>query len=295
MPFKPTKLFFTKEELETELQNLKSIAAIRKKYNVSSSSSIIYYLNKYKIPYNKKVRNYGVNDYSFSIDTEETFYWAGFLAADGCISIRKNYNNRNLILTLGEKDFEHLIKFKKFVNSNHPIKERLVRNSLTNMKWSDRKTYTITIGSHQIVSDLTRFNIVPRKTFIYNFPNWLITHPLVHHFMRGYFDGDGCFGSVVSNSGRKLLQHIISIRGNRKFLKTFGNIICNNLHISNMSISKGGSTYQLCYGGNNLSKIVGEFLYKDANTFLERKHNLWTNFFSTYKFIRRSPKKYCNV
>ena len=203
------------------------------------------------------------------------FYWAGFLAADGCISSRKDYKSKLLELELGEKDLDHLLKFKEHIKSNHPIKERTVENSKRNLKWNDCKTNRIRICNYDLCSSLERFNIVPAKTKIYEFPEWLIDHPLVHHFMRGYFDGDGCI-SKNSALNRKD-DYKINIIATEKFLITFSEIICKNLNITNNSIvfNKTNNMNYLCYGGNLLVDKVCSYLYKDAKVFLKRKFDLW--------------------
>ena len=117
---------------------------------------------------------------------------------------------------------------------------------------------------------------MPRKTKIYNFPEWIINHELINHFMRGYFDGDGCFYKVKSN--RNIKQHMMSIAGNLPFLLNYSNIINKNLNIDNKNISYNGGINVLTYGGNTLASNVGLFLYKNATIFLDRKHILWKEF-----------------
>jgi hypothetical protein len=273
MPFQKTKMpELSVEEFAKDLKKLGSFTKISEKYGVSKGT-ISYYFKKLNIPYKHKVSNYDVNHNFFANDDEKSFYWAGFLAADGCISVRKNFNNKNVILNLGEKDLCHLQKFKDDIKSKHTIKSKIVKNSKRNPNWNDRKINSITIGSHKLVNDLSRFNIVPRKTKIYDFPNWLISHNLVHHFMRGYFDGDGNIFIVKINNRKN--QYRLSIAGNLSFLNNFGNIICNNVNFKNKSICFNGGINVLSYGGNNLTKKVGSYLYNNATIFLNRKYDLW--------------------
>ena len=56
------------------------------------------------------------------IDTEEKAYWLGFIYADGyIINSIKGKTSDAFGITLQEKDKGHLEKFKKSINSNHPI------------------------------------------------------------------------------------------------------------------------------------------------------------------------------
>jgi hypothetical protein len=264
----------TKDQLVLDWLELNSITKIADKYGVAKNT-IIYYFKKLNIPYITKTVNYGVDDSFFLKDSEESFYWAGFLAADGCIVSRKDYKSKILELELGEKDLDHLLKFKDQIKSNHPIKEKIVKNKKKNKKWSDRKTYRIRICNYELCSSLERFNIVSKKTKTYDFPKWLIDHSLVNHFMRGYFDGDGCI-SKNSAPNRKD-DYRMNIAANKNFLITFSNIICKNLDIINNSIilNKTNKMYYLCYSGNLLVNKVCSYLYNDAKIFLKRKHNLW--------------------
>ena len=273
MPFQKTKMpTLSVEELSQELEKLGSLTKIAHKYGVSKNT-IVYYFKKLNVPYKTKVSQYSVNHDFFANDSEQSFYWAGFLAADGCISIRKNFNNRNIILCLGEKDLSHLQNFKEALKSEHPIKSRIVKNSERNADWNDRTLNIITIGSHKLVNDLERFNVVPRKTKIYDFPDWLIGNPLIHHFMRGYFDGDGNVW-IHKRDGMKN-QYRLSVAGNLSFLNKFGNVICNELGFKNKSINFNGGVNVLSYGGNNLTQKVGSYLYDNATVFLNRKYDLW--------------------
>ena len=54
-------------------------------------------------------------DYFDNIDTNEKAYWLGYLTADGTIS-KNNYK-----ASLSSKDLEIIEKFKKCINTTHPI------------------------------------------------------------------------------------------------------------------------------------------------------------------------------
>ena len=50
----------------------------------------------------------------FLNNTEESYYWIGFIIADGCI------NSTRIEVTSSEKDSNHLLKYSLFINA--PIK-----------------------------------------------------------------------------------------------------------------------------------------------------------------------------
>ena len=111
------------------------------------------------------------------IDTEEKAYWLGFLYADGCVQQKGNYYTTKI--DLATIDRNHIEKFKKSLDSNHNI--------------NDYKDHSkIVIGSKKMFNDLNNKGCVPKKTLILEFPTIeQVPEHLVHHFIRGYFDGDG--------------------------------------------------------------------------------------------------------
>lgn len=228
---------------------------------------------------NKLVR-YKCNEDFFKHDSPEVFYWAGFIAADGCVKLHGK-RCKQLSIALAIKDHEHLVKFKKAVNYNGPI-------SLKNHSTASE----IVISSAIIFDDLERFNIVPRKTKIYKFPEWILEHQYLNHFMRGYFDGDGSFYSHVSKN-RKVRQLFFDLRGTKEFLTTYKIILENKCGVrkSNNKPRFSCGIYSLGYGGTRAVSRIRDFLYKDSTSSLrlDRKfkfsHNEdFVNIPQDYKF-----------
>lgn len=74
---------------------------------------------------NKPIR-YDYDENFFARDTEEAFYWAGFIAADGCIADQPN-EKMSLRISLATTDKNHLVKFLTDIGSNYPIYDSVVR------------------------------------------------------------------------------------------------------------------------------------------------------------------------
>jgi hypothetical protein len=207
---------------------------------------------------------YPCNDDFFSSLNELSLYWAGFLAADG--SVRKtSAKSRVLLLTLANKDRTHLELFKKHLDAQSPIFEVTSGNS---------QQGKITITSSKIFDDLANFNIVQNKTLVYEFPQWLTEHTLVHHFMRGYVDGDGCFR--IRHRGKCQNPHVyMSLRGTEIFLRDFKSILEDRCSLTNdVSIIFDCRIGKIEYGGNKTTSKIASFLYKDATIFLPRKYEI---------------------
>ena len=218
---------------------------------------------------NKQIR-YTCDHTFFSRDTEESFYWAGFLAADGTISERgKNRVPTTVRLCLSVKDAGHIENFAKSVNFNGVIE-------YDDLSCGELRYYGLGITSRQMCIDLgERFNVVPRKTKIYTFPQWLMDHPLVHHFMRGYFDGDGSFywGGMWRSDGhtRSVKQVKFNLRGNNDFLNDYREILFRNCEVTMNPPRMNCGTPMIECGGNGVLSKICRFLYKDATIYLPRK------------------------
>src|ERR1700722_3547584 len=78
----------TTELLQKEYNDLQSFRKIGKKYN-ASGESIRVLCEKLGVKTNELIR-YSCDEDFFTRESEEVFYMAGFLAADGCVKIRKN-------------------------------------------------------------------------------------------------------------------------------------------------------------------------------------------------------------
>jgi hypothetical protein len=217
-------------------------------------------------------RKYACDDDFFSRDDEKSFYWAGFWAADGCIF--KNRNSKQIILSLSEKDVVHLELFKSQVQFNGITGTSISRHSLTNPKWHDSTKKSLYITSAKLFEDLSRFNVVPAKTHTYTFPEWLLDHELVNHFIRGYFDGDGCI-TFHKELPPKSSKAEINMRGTLDFLWAVKNLFQDRLTLNSKTTPKlSNGIGILKYSGNRLCTEIRDFLYKDATIYLGRKYDL---------------------
>lgn len=242
------------EDKILELGNIKNVAD-----DLKVNSGIIYrYCKKLNIPVRSCI-HHKINDEFFKIDTEESLYVAGFLAADGCISKGK------IEISLASKDRNILEKILEAMGSEHPIKNVTYFSKQLNKNYNCSR---ISIGNLKLIQDLAdRFNITPAKSKTYQFPERLINHPLVNHFLRGLSDGDGswgCYSGRVSfkmQGTKNLLEHYLLIL-NRE---------CN-LDREEKKILISPGCFNLDFGGNVICGKIAKFLYQDATIFLERKY-----------------------
>ena len=133
---------------------------------------------------------YKINhEYFNSIDTEEKAYILGFLCADGSISKK---GKSCLTISLQYGDYDILEKIKKAVQSESPIKS---------YTYNGRKYCNIAFYSERICDKLKENGCVCNKSSHLDWNNIKISSTLLSHFIRGYFDGDGClsFGNIRAN------------------------------------------------------------------------------------------------
>lgn len=199
-------------------------------------------------------QKYYVNKCYFDIiDTEEKAYWLGFLAADGCV-----YDNE-LHLNLSFQDIEHIVKFRKAINSNHRI--NYIKNNNNFSKGLITRQYSLIISNKYLITALSKYNIIPRKSFIVTMPD--IAENLKLHYIRGIIDADG---SLYYND--KYAQ--LNIAGNMNILTAINNYIKQYCGITK-KLSKIKSIYQLQYSTQPTIKLLTYF-YQNASIYLERKY-----------------------
>lgn len=192
----------------------------------------------------------------FSEYNEESCYWAGFILADGYI--RKNRNTLHIKLNHG--DIDHLYLFLKSIKCN---KSSLIKKY---------KNYvSIDIHLDEYKNDLSNnFDIKPNKTYNATITN-KIPFKYYRHFIRGYFDGDGCISVTTTRS--------ISFVGTVEVLGFIKNFFYENL---NVNLKSRNITPPICnlknnigtisYSGMNSKKIV-DWLYSDSKLYLKRKYD----------------------
>lgn len=138
------------------------------------------------------LRKYYINKQCFNDINYNSCYWAGFIAADGCV------RGNRLSIGLKVSDKSHLDKLVKFMEYTNPTK-----------LYKDR--CSVSVNCTDICNDLeTNFNVVPRKSKILKPPINITDHDMVACFIKGIIDGDGSVmkNSIVIYGTRDLLEWI---------------------------------------------------------------------------------------
>ena len=210
-----------------------------------------------------------------SIDTEEKAYWLGFLYADGCVISKSN----TVQLALMYSDYDHVLKFKKFMKDtrdNDVVKKTLVK---TNNKYHELAMYQI--RSKHLKQTLIQLGCVPRKSLILKFPDMKIFKDfnLVYDFIRGYVDGDGSL-TTYSRS-----RFIISILGTIDFLSGVQKIFPQFLNINKHA--KDNKVYDIRCSCKK-ADYVSYKLYGHATVYLDRKFKKFATLCRLYNASEKS-------
>jgi hypothetical protein len=145
------------------------------------------------------------HDYFSIVDTPLKAYVVGLLAADGTVS-----------------SDEPRIRLKLHVKDACLVE--LVRNELAPCTPLQQRAVAIQFGvsSPQLVADLARFGVVPRKSYCLQWPADL-SSVLHHAFLLGYFDGDGSLTMAPTRAGNTSPQW--SLYGLSGFLSSTSSVI----------------------------------------------------------------------
>lgn len=211
----------------------------------------------------EKSRKYTYNkEYFKIIDNEEKAYWLGFIYADGyIINGIKGKNKDSLGITLSIEDKEHIEKFKKSIDSNHPI-------NIYKTKYGTNSA-RIVIQDEELVADLIKLGVLRNKSLKLKFPTSdIVNESLIYHFIRGYFDGDGS----LKKKGKNIKGYDFSVLGTIEFLTELKVYLNVNNKIRKCNKNNEVNNYHLTFGGNQKVKHVTKKLYENATIYLNRKY-----------------------
>ena len=196
-------------------------------------------------------------------------YVLGVFTADG--NMLKNKRGA-YFSEIQSTDKEILYKIRKVLRSNLKISEYQPKNP------KHKKRYRLQIGSKEIFRDLLKLGITPKKSKTIELPK--IPNKYFSHFVRGYFDGDGCVSTCVyqkrdrKNPSNIIISHFVS--GSKKFLSEFYKKL-------KQKVVRGG-TFYFHDGGYRLSfsiadsRVLYEFMYNNSKElFLSRKKKYLKN------------------
>lgn len=198
------------------------------------------------------------NENFFKTWSPEMAYTLGFFAADGAMTKGKR---GNCYIEFTASDYPILEKFRDLIAPEHRI-------SISHKENAGR-CFRLQIGSKSMFADLMNLGFVPRKSKRLKLPKIPIEY--FHHFVRGYFDGDGHVWFGASHKNRKtpgVQVHTVFTSGCKSFLECLRDQLLISDIRGKLYFLSGG--YRLCYSVR-ASLSLYKFMYNNATLFLGRK------------------------
>lgn len=201
----------------------------------------------------RRTNKHKINLYFFdNIITEEQAYFLGLMFADGSVSTNQFY------LKMTDEDI--IQKFKNALQTDVNIMTRFYKDK------NYKPSYTLQISSQYMCEALSKLGCTPNKTHTLQFPD--INPNLYNHFIRGFFDGDGC----LSISNRAYQNRVDFVCASKKFLDALRVIISQHSKTNgNVYKEKKHDIWHLRYGGHQTKQIM-DWLYENSTVYLNRKH-----------------------
>lgn len=225
-------------------------------------------------------KKYYNENYFEKIDSEDKAYFLGFICADGSLVNDVIKYRYQLAIKIHTKDEHILEELLKHINGEMKIWHHGQRD-MSEIKFSGKK----------IVDNLENKGVYPQKTFSIRYPK--IDEHLERHFLRGYFDGDGCIRLSTDKRDN-------SKRGDLRFVS--GSIDILNQINERMSVLFGTNLNKL-YGPKNkdykfigwagmtdIEKIYHGF-YNNTNLYLRRKKSIFDEVMVEIKNKKKYRKK----
>ena len=226
---------------------------------------------------NRRIRH---NIFS-KIETELQAYLLGFYAADGNI----NEKRKTFRIHLQKQDSEIVYLYKDvispdartFVVCEHKTTGR------NGKEITAHESFGVDITSSELCNDLVNLQMGYNKSYSdLHIPN--IPQELIRHFIRGYFDGDGCFTLWLSQENGKSDR----VRGKfdicaksasilNEFIKFF------SLHDVKLNLNylKRDDMYRITTSSRKEVQKIYNILYKDSYFYLSRKFNKFDHYVNT--------------
>ena len=227
----------------------------------------------FKKQYNKKY---------FTEPNIQNSYWAGFIAADGCI---RDYNH-SIKISLSSKDESILFKFIEHINFNAKLKY------YNNVGFSNNECVELCLyDASNLIFDLNQhWNITPRKSLTLKPPSDIINGDLALAYIIGLFDGDGSWSYVKHHGYISGYKPILAFVGTEPLLKwvqqSLGKI--DDLYLGSKVHKAKDNLFGLSYSGETANRLRHQLLTL-VNIPWRLKRKWWNEF-----YIRQDGTRFDN-
>jgi hypothetical protein len=227
-------------------------------------------------------RKYNLNEHYFDvIDTEEKAYILGFIYADG----NNLFQTNRVAIQLSIVDKEILEKFSQIMFGQENLKYCKKKNN----KGKEFEYVSLNMYSEYMSRHLATLGIIERKSKLITFPEWL-DKSLYKHFIRGLIDGDGWIYLAENNRLSPNVGLICTRQINDKLSILFEKQLGLKSYLCKANKQDFDVMCEIRIKNYHQTKILLDWLYKDATIYLKRKYDLYQNFLYKYDNIRDQNK-----
>jgi DNA-binding transcriptional regulator WhiA len=261
-----------KQELVSKYLNGESFLQLGKYFNINQKSawSIVNTRNKLNRTKEQACTKHTLDvDYFKTIDTDNKAYILGLFLADGSISTK----GRAFKISLKKSDEYILYKIKEELNYGGKL--YIIKNKvrfLNDKLISGEDQTSLHIVRKHFSDNIINLGVCLDKTKNLILPTDKIPIELYSHFVRGFFDGDGC-AYIAKNSGTVCIN-ISCLYNVATQLKEMLKIYNIEVKISKKLLGNKEEINLVCLKISKCSEVrkFCDFIYKDAELFLERKY-----------------------
>lgn len=232
-----------------------TIKQIEAKYH-SGHCFVSNYLHSQGVEINRrKINRLLKEDYFDNIDTPNKAYFLGLLFTDGSI-IKDNQRQDSIQLELIETDKKILELLCNELNA---------KCQLSYKKRDDREngTFTFSIRSNKISQALSKYNIIPNKTYDVN--QVIIPDKFKIDYLRGFIDGDGSIYYSQNHWYLSICSHSKSI------IEQVSKEINNLFNFQSKKIQVSNNVYKYTWNSNQTITILNLLYSQDITCVIERK------------------------
>lgn len=252
------KYSYTKETEQKALDLFDSgstIKSIGESLSLTKSTARLLIKRNGKVPISKALQSQRVKFNPFNLNSEQSYYWLGYLIADGWVT-----KNRNSVGIDTMTDPEHLFKIANLIPN--------INFYTTETKTGTR--YSLAFHHRETKEYLLDIGITSTKS-----KHLYLKIPLNNHILRGIFDGDGC----ISIGCPKITL------GSLTFSKQIQEYLIEH-NIDSLCYIKDKKSFTPCYdlrlkGDNRL--LFYELLYSNAAIFMKRKKDKYRSALKKFK------------
>jgi len=180
------------------------------------------------------------------LDNPESWYWLGYIAADGCVSSKTN------TISVISKDIDHLEKYRLFLQKYSEKEIKMISGGKTT------ECKVVSFGNKVTKEFLISLGITPKKSKTLN-----LNFEINRDFLRGVFDGDGYAPTLKGWKNPKITSNSeVFLNQIKTYLNKFEIITY---------IRKSENCFYIDISRKSIEKFYN-LLYEGADLFMERKY-----------------------